>query len=212
MRKLNITIRLGAAAMMLLAVSCNPSEREHRDKAVENTDSTVDITTRAKVSTADIDMDGAEKAFIISTYAQSLYTIELANIAAKSQNAQVRSLTKKITPGYQQLVSNMEQISKGKGLLLERSISSAQQKELDALRELSSPTLDQQVLQKLQSLQATFTTLFKEAQHLKNSDLKNYAENGLTIIHQQQSETTKLVNLVNETGSQSTRPGEVATP
>lgn len=212
MTRLNITPFLSIVVIIMLSVSCNPSGREHRDKAAEPVDSTVDATTKAKVSTADIDMDGAEKAFIISTYSQGLYTIELTNIAAKSQYGALRTFAKKIAPNYQKMISDMERIAKGKGLLLERNISAAQQKELDALKELSSPTLDQQLLQKLQSLQATFTTLFKEGQQLQNADLKNYASNALAIIHQQQAETTKLVDAVNETGSQSVRPGEVAVP
>lgn len=58
-------------------------------------------------------------------------------------------------------------------------------------------------------LQASFTTLFKEAQHLQNNDIKNFAKNSLSPVHLQQAETTKLFNKANQ-GSQSTRPSEVA--
>lgn len=212
MIKSDKTMILGVITTLLLVISCHPSEREHRDKAAEPVDSAIDITTKAKVATADIDMDGAEKAFVISTYSQSLYVTELANIAAKSSTAALRDFAKKITPSYQKMIIDMEKIAKGKGLLLERNLSETQQKELNAIKELSSPTLDQQVLQKLQTMQAAFTTVFKEAQHLQNHDLNVYASDALHTIHQQQAETTKLVNAANPTGSQSTRPGEVATP
>ncbi len=212
MIKLNRLMIVGVATTLLLAQACSPSEREHRDNAAEPVDSTIDATTKAKVSTADIDMDGAEKAFMISTYSQSLYVTELTNLAAKSKHAELRAFTKKIAPSYQKMTADMELIAKGKGILLERKLSEVQQKELNAIKELSSPTLDQQVLQKLQSFQAAFTTLFEEGKNLSNFDLQNYAKNALEMIHKQQAETTKLVNAANETGSQSIRPGEVATP
>ena len=203
---------LSMALGFSLALACNSADREHRDGPVAPSDSIIDATTKAQVSTADVNVDGAEKAFIISIYSQSLYTTELATIAAKSQMPAMRNLAKEITPSYQKLMTDMEKIAKGKGMLLERNLSKSQQKELNAIKELASPTLDQQVLQKLQTLQAAFTSLFKEGQNLHNTDLKNYANNAIKIIQQQQAPTTKLFNLVNETGSQSTRPGEVATP
>ncbi|WP_113661470.1 DUF4142 domain-containing protein [Pedobacter nanyangensis] len=203
---------LSVALGLSLTLACNSAEREHRDGPVGPSDSVIDATTKAHISTADVNVDGAEKAFIISIYSQSLYTTELATIAAKSQMPALRSLAKDITPSYQKLMADMEKIAKGKGMLLERNLSESQQKELDAIKELASPTLDQQVLQKLQTLQAAFTNLFKERQNLYNSDLKQYAGNALKVIQQQQAPTAKLMKLVNETGSQSTRPGEVATP
>lgn len=211
MIKLNKVMILGAIATLMLVASCSSSEREHRDTAAEPVDTTIDATTKAQVSTADIDMDGAEKAFIISTYSQSLYVIDLTTAAAKSKDAALRSFSKQLTPSYQKMVVDLEKIAKGKGLSLERKLSDAQQKELNAIKELSSPTLDQQILQKIQSLQAAYTTLFKEAEHLTNVDIKDFAKNSLKTIHSQQEETTKLINKANETGSQSTRPGEVAT-
>lgn len=203
---------LSIAISLTLILACNSADREHRDTAVAPSDSVIDATTKAQISTADVNMDGDEKAFIISVHSQSLYTTELATIAAKSQLPELRALVKNISPSYQKLMADMEKIAKGKGILLERSLSKAQQKELDAIKELSSPTLDQQVLQKLQTLQAAFTNIFKEGQNLYHTDLKTYASNALAIIQQQQAPTTKLVNLVNQTGSQSTRPGEVSTP
>ncbi|MGV3547050.1 MAG: DUF4142 domain-containing protein [Pedobacter sp.] len=212
MIKLNKIMALSATATIMFAASCtNSSEREHRDTAAQEVDSNIDITTKAQVNTADVNMDGSEKAFIISTYSQSLYTIELATAAAKSKDEALRTFAKKITPGYQKMLTDIERIAKGKGLTLERNISDAQRKELDAIKELSSPTLDQQVLQKLQTLQASFTTLFKEAEHLHSDTIKDFAKNSLSPIHAQQAETTKMFNKANETGSQSTRPGEVAT-
>lgn len=210
MMKLNKITVLGITATFMLATSCtNSSEREHRDTAVEEVDSNIDVTTRAQVSTADINMDGNEKSFIISAYSQSLYTIELANAAAKSRDEDLRNFSKKIIPIYQKMLTDLESIAKGKGLNLERNTSDAQRKEIDAIKQLASPTLDQQVLQKLQMLQASFTTLFKEAQHLQNNDIKNFAKNSLSPVHLQQAETTKLFNKANQ-GSQSTRPSEVA--
>lgn len=212
MIKLNKIMILGATAAIMLTASCtNSSEREHRDTAAKEVDSNIDVTTKAQVNTADINMDGSEKAFIISAYSQSLYTIELAAAAAKSKDEALRNFAKKITPSYQKMLTDLESIAKGKGLLLERNVSDAQRKELDAIKELGSPTLDQQVLQKLQMLQASYTELFKEAEHLQSDVLKDFAKNLMSPIHSQQAETTKLFNKANETGSQSTRPGEVAT-
>ncbi|MDQ8003583.1 MAG: DUF4142 domain-containing protein [Pedobacter sp.] len=212
MIKLNKIMVLGSTAAIMLAASCtNSSEREHRDTAAEEVDSNIDVTTKAQVNTADINMDGGEKAFIISAYSQSLYTIELATAAAKSKDEALRNFAKKITPGYQKMLTDIESIAKGKGLTLERNVSEAQRKELDAIKQLGSPTLDQQVLQKMQMLQASFTTLFKEAAHLQSDVIKDFAKNSMSPIHSQQAETTTLFNKANETGSQSTRPGEVAT-
>lgn len=210
MINLNKMMIFGAATALLFATSCNPSERDHRDQAAEPVDSAIDATNKAKISTADIDMDGAEKAFILSVHSQNLYVSELTTIAAKSKHAGLRAFVKKIAPDYLKLTDDVELIAKGKGVLLERKLSDTQQKEINALKELSSPTLDQQILQKLQSFQAAYTTLFEEAKNLTNADLQNYAKNASVIIKQQQAETTKLINEANETGSQSTRPGEVS--
>lgn len=210
MMNLNKMMILSATTALLFATSCNSSEREHRDKAAEPVDSTIDATTKAKASTADIDMDGAEKAFILSVYSQNLYVSELMPLAAKSKHTGLTSFAKKITPSYLKLTDDIERIAKGKGLLLERKLSDTQQNEINAIKELSSPTLDQQILQKLQTFQAAYTTTFEEAKHLANTDIKNYAKNASVVIKQQQAETTKLINEANETGSQSTRPGEVS--
>ncbi|SOD12702.1 DUF4142 domain-containing protein [Pedobacter xixiisoli] len=210
MINLNKMMIVGATTALLFATSCSSPEREHRDKSVEEVDSTIDDTNKAKVNTADIDMDGAEKAFILSVHSQNLYVSELTNLAAKSKHAGLKSFAKKIAPSYIKLTDDIEMIAKGKGVLLERKLSDTQQKEINSIKELSSPTLDQQILQKLQSFQAAYTTLFEEAKNLSNTDLTNYAKNASTVIKAQQAETTKLINEANETGSQSTRPGEVA--
>lgn len=210
MIRLNKIMTLGAIAAISFTLSCTPSEREHRDTAAMDVDSNVDVTTKAQVSSADINMDGAEKAFILSTYSQSLYIAELANIAGKSRSENFKALAKSVTPTYQKMIADMESIAKGKGLMLERNLSEAQKSDLDALRNLSSPTLDQQLLQKMQSVQAAFTTLFEEGKHLHNTDLNDYAANAMKVIQDQQEKTTKLVNAVNNSGSQSTRPGEVS--
>ena len=203
-------IAILGAAMLLSAVACTPSQKKQREDAGITADSTIDATTKAKISTADIDMDGAEKSFILAAHSQSLYVTELTTIAAKSKHTELRGFTKNIAASYQKMSADIEKIAKGKGILLERKLSDTQRKELDAIKELASPTLDQQVLQKLQMFQASFTTLFKEAQNLSNTDIQNFAKNGLSAIHSQQEETTKLINEANETGSQSTRPGEVS--
>ena len=198
------------AAMLISAASCTPSQEKQREHAGITADSTIDATTKAKISTADIDMDGSEKSFILAAHSQSLYVTELATIAAKSKHEKLRAFAKKMQSDYQKIGTDVESIAKGKGILLERKLSETQQKELNAIKELSSPTLDQQVLQKMQSFQASFTTLFKEAQKVSNTDMQTFAKNGLNTIHNQQEETTKLINEANETGSQSTRPGEVS--
>lgn len=200
-----------AIIAMPLAISCSQPEREHRDKEVEAVDSTVGATEKAQVSTADINMDGHEKAFITSAYSQSLYTQELANLAAKSSNTTLRSLAKTVTADQTKLIQDLEKIAKGKGLQLQRSLSNVQQKELDALKELSSPTLDQQFLQKLQGLQAGATMTYQEGQNLQSDILKDYASNAIKVVHAQQEATTKLVKTVIGTNSQGTRPAEVAT-
>lgn len=210
MIKSNRNVIVAITAISLAAASCTLSKKEQRENAGISADSTIDATTKAKVSTADIDMDGSEKSFILAIHSQSLYVTELTNIAAKSKNDELRVFVKKIASSYQKISRDIEMIAKGKGISLERKLSDMQQKELNSIKELSSPTLDQQVLQKIQSLQASFTMLFKEAQHLPNKDLQNFANNGLMIIHNQQAATSKLFNAANETGSQSTRPGEVS--
>lgn len=210
MIKSNRNVIVAITAISLAAASCTLSKKEQRENAGISADSTIDATTKAKVSTADIDMDGSEKSFILAIHSQSLYVTELTNIAAKSKNNELRVFVKKIASDYQKMSRDIEMIAKGKGILLERKLSDMQRKELNSLKELSSPTLDQQVLQKIQSFQASFTMLFKEGQHLANKDLQNFASNGLMAIHNQQAATTKLVNNASGNSSQSTRPEEVS--
>jgi predicted outer membrane protein len=201
-----------AIAALSFATSCQSSDREHRDTAAQPVDSSVDATMKAQVATADVNMDGAEKAFILETYSKSLYTSELARLSSKSSNRSVRSLGKTIATNHEKLLTAIEKIAKGKGLVLNRVLSPTHKQELAPLKELSSPTLDEQFLQKMQLLQAGSTVVYDKAQHLQNSDLKQYAQNAMSVIHNEQAATTKLFEALNGTASQGTRPGEVATP
>lgn len=194
-----------------LAMSCGQADREHRDNQAHAVDSNADETAKAQVSTADVNMDGGEKAFITSAYSQSLYAQELANSVMKSNNADVRSLAKTVVADQTKLIQDLEQIAKGKGLQLQRALSDSQQKELDALKELATPTLEEQFLQKLQALQAGATVIYEEGKNLNSTTVNDYATNAIKVVQARQATTAKLVKAVISTNSQGTRPGEVAT-
>ena len=200
-----------AMTSCLAIASCTPAERSYEHSSTEASDSVIDADTRAKVNTAEIDMDGREKAFILSTYSHSLYMSDLAAITAKSKNEKLRTFGNQLGNSYQTIVRDVEKMAKTEGLLLQRQLSSAQQKELSALKELSSPTLDQQVLQKVNQMLATFTTVFKEGSYLKNAELKNFADTHLPEVQKQQAAAAKLITASTDSGTQSTRPGEVST-
>lgn len=200
-----------AITSCLAIASCTPAERSYEHSSTEASDSVIDAETRAKVNTAEIDMDGREKAFILSTYSHSLYMSDLAAITAQSKNEKLRTFGDQLGSSYQTTVSDVEKMAKTEGLLLQRQLSSAQQKELSALKELSSPTLDQQVLQKVNQMLATFTTVFKEGSYLKNTALKDFADAHLPEVQKQQAAAAKLITASTDSGTQSTRPGEVST-
>jgi hypothetical protein len=200
-----------AITSCLAIASCTPAERSYDHSSTEASDSVIDAETRAKVNTAEIDMDGREKAFILSTYSHGLYMSDLAAITAQSKNEKLRTFGDQLGSSYQTTVSDVEKMAKTEGLLLQRQLSSAQQKELSALKELSSPTLDQQVLQKVNQMLATFTTVFKEGSYLKNTALKDFADAHLPEVQKQQAAAAKLITASTDSGTQSTRPGEVST-
>lgn len=194
-----------------LAISCSQPDRSHRDREAEVIDSNVGTTDKAQIITADINMNGKEKAFIATAYSQSLYIWELATLALKSNNTGLQTLAKAIANDQNKLITDLEKIAKGKGLLLERTLSTTQQKDLDALKKLSSSTLDQQFLQQLLGLQSSATVIYQEGLILKNTDLNDYANNAMKIVQAQQATTAKLLKAIESTNSQGTRPGEVGT-
>ncbi len=200
-----------ALTSCLAIASCTPAERSYDQSSSEASDSVIDASTKAKVNTAEVDMDGREKSFILSSYSHSLYMVDLAAITAQSKNSELRKFGDQLGTSYQAIVSSVEKMAKSEGLLMQRKLSEAQQKELSALKELSSPTLDQQSLQKINQMLATFTTVFKEGSHLKNVELKNFADASLPKVQQQQAMAAKLIAASTDSGTQSTRPGEVST-
>lgn len=195
----------------LTIASCTPAERSYDHSSTEASDSVIDASTKAKVNTAEVDMDGREKSFILSSYSHSLYMVDLAAITAQSKNSELRKFGNQLGTTYQEIVVGVEKLAKNDGLLMQRQLSAAQQKELSALKELSSPTLDQQSLQKINQMLATFTTVFKEGSHLQKAELKNFADTKLPLVQQQQAMVAKLIAASTDSGTQSTRPGEVST-
>jgi predicted outer membrane protein len=195
----------------LAMASCTPAERSYEHSSTEASDSVIDASTKAKVNTAEVDMDGREKSFILSSYSHSLYMVDLASITAQSKNSELRKFGDQLGASYQGIVTSVEKMAKNEGLLMQRQLSAAQQKELSSLKELSSPTLDQQSLQKINQMLSTFTTVFKEGSHLQNEELKNFANAHLPEVQKQQAMAVKLIAASTDSGTQSTRPGEVST-
>lgn len=187
------TSKLILAICSSAILACSSPERNHRDTPAEPVDSTTGTTEKAQAATADINMDGKEKAFASNAHLASMFWQQAGTLAAKSQNKAIVALGKELNVTHQKLETDLKAIAKGKGLLLPESLSQQQNATLESLKKLAGAQFDQQFLMLLQESQASLTSLYSSSKGFQNQDLKKYADNATLAVQARQQQTARLI-------------------
>jgi len=201
-KKQYITMKKHNIFLMMVLVfgmqACQNQDRKRDDASTTAADSTLDTTQRAQMSTADVDMDGDAKAFILPAIAGGMLEIEAGNLMVqKSANAEVKAFAAMMVKDHTKANQDLEKIAKGKGLAVPTTLPEEQFKNLNTLRELSGRDLDVRYMTMMISAHDQTQTLFTKASMNENGDLKQYALNTLPVIQTHYKQAVKLGQKLN---------------
>ncbi|SEA69280.1 DUF4142 domain-containing protein [Pedobacter hartonius] len=190
-------------AMILSLGACQNGDRNHRDQAATTVaDSTSDTTQRAQMYTSDVDLNGNEKAFILSVSDNALLEAEAgALIVQKTKNQAISGLAKQLIKGYTKAGKDLTTIAKGKGLDVQTVLSQDHQAEVTSLKALSGLALDKAYISLVIRIHSHDEDLFGKAAIFKNKDLKIFALNFLPEIqkfHKTATDVAIKMNLSNK--------------
>ena len=175
---------LWIAAAMLALQACGNADRKDRDE--EPTlfaDSLSDTTTRAQAATADVDMNGNEKLFVLTAATGGMMEVEAATVViSKTKNPEVKAFAQMMLKDHKKANADLEAIAKGKGMSLPTVLPAEHQKHLDDLKAQSGREFDTRYIKMMIEDHAKTTALFTQGSKLKNPDLKIFASNTLPVI------------------------------
>lgn len=178
-------------AYLILAISgalaiqsCNSADRGDRDE--ETTilaDSLSDTTTRAKALTADVDLTGDEKVFVLTAANSGMMEVEAANvILKKSKDAEVKALAQQVLTDHTKANKDLEAFAKGKGIALPTVLSDEHAKHVRDLAALVDRPLNTAYITMMIEHHKKSVTLFSQATQLKDFDLKSMASQTLPVL------------------------------
>jgi len=193
-----IILLIGVAGLQ----ACQNGDRNNRDTAATiPSDSTSDTTSRAQAYTADVDLKGDEKSFIINAATGGMMEVEAAKIAIqKSSNAAVKNFASLMVKDHTKANTDLGKIAKSKGLALPASLPEDQMEHLSKMKALTGRPFDTHYIQMMLTDHAKTEALFGEAAKFSNADLKNFALNTLPIIqthHKKAIEIGTSLNITN---------------
>ena len=184
----------------IIASSCGSPERGDRDaEATQIIDSISDTTSRANAITADVDMNGDEKTFLLAAATGGLMEVEAANLAVQlSKNESVKSFAKMILTDQTMANKDLEGIAASKGMKLPATLSDERQTNLKNLEKLSGRQFEEQYMTMMIGDHAKTVKLFSEGSALPDSSLKAFARKMLPVIaghYKKAAEIVKTMNL-----------------
>lgn len=184
--------KLTAIFLAILATTaCTNSERTHRDDAaVDTTLPLVDTTDKAQVYTADVNLNGDEKVFLLNASLSAQRIREFSHLASQqATNLDLRSQAKKFTHQYSTMLTHLKAIAKGKGILLTNEIAG----ELEILKKEQGANFDKLYVNLILVEHANLIQQLDNGIKLANEDIKNLATNGLTIVNRNNSDIAKIL-------------------
>ena len=188
----------GVMGVLALQACENGNRNKRDDAAVKTADSTSDTTSRAQAYTADVDLNGDEKSFILTTLNDGMTETAMANqVIQQSKNPEVKALAQQIAADHTANDKNLSLIAKGKGINPDQALSAAQLKDVEALKTLSGPSLDKQYLTLVISGHNKSESLFGKAVTFKNKDLRTFAINALPKMQSHHKEALRLGKKMN---------------
>jgi len=197
--------------------ACNNNDRGGRDAAATSaTGSLADTTQRAQNYTADVEVNGDEKSFILPAAVGGMMEVAAGNlIIQKSVNPSVKAFAVRMVKDHTKANIELEKIAKAKGLTVPATLPEEQMKHIVAMKTLSGRTLDVHYITMMINDHAETEELFGKATAFKDGDLKTFALNTLPVIqehHKLAGEIGKKLNISNvnngdDMGSVSTSSG-----
>ena len=186
MKKL-ILILIGSIAIS----ACTNSERIDRDQAAaDSTLPLLDTTNKAQVYTADVDLTGDEKVFLLNASLSAQRLHEFSHLGGqKAADKDLRAQAKKMEADYSKMHSDLQAIAKGKGLLLTNN----EIKELNVLKGLSGIAFDRKFNEFILMEQATMIDQLNNGLGLANSAIKNFATNSLLLANDNNNSMAKIL-------------------
>lgn len=169
--------------LSLAFLACtNTDDREHRDNAAGDTTlPSMSTTNKAQIYTADVNLNGDEKVFLLNAHLSLQRLSEFAHLGSNraiSQGAKDQSV--KMHKQYSKMLGDLEEIAKGKGLIL----SSNEITELPILRGQAKTVFMTKYVELLLKEHANLTTQLDNGTRLANANIKNFSNNALTVVDQ----------------------------
>jgi len=201
MKASHILIGLLISAAGLQA--CQNGNRNNRDEAATKpSDSISDTTSRAQAYTADVDLKGDEKSFIMDAATGGMMEVEAGKIAIeKSSNPAVKDFATQMVKDHTKANDDLGKIAKGKGLALPTVLPEDQAKHLSQMKALTGRPFDTHYIQMMLTDHAKTEALFGEASKFSNTDLKAFALNTLPIIQTHHKKATEIATKLNITNA-----------
>lgn len=182
--------------------ACNNAERSGRDEtAKEIVDSLSDTSRRAQALTADVDLNGDGKVFILSAANGGMMEVEAAGIAIKrSKNKLVKDFAEQMLKDHRAANAELKGIADAKGLGLSTSLPDELAAHLDKLNGLEERAFDLQYMRMMINDHQKTVELFTSGTRLEDARLRAFAVKTLPIIqghYQSAMAIGKKLNITN---------------
>ena len=183
----------------IIAAACGSPERENRDaEATQIIDSISDTTARANAITADVNLNGDEKTFLLAAATGGMMEVEAANLAIQlSKNEVVKSFAQMMLADHTKANKDLAAIVAAKGMKLPTTLSEENQTHLAALKKLSGKQFEEQYMTMMINDHAKTVKLFSEGSVLQDSSLKSFAGKTLPVIAGHYKEAVKIGKTLN---------------
>lgn len=157
--------------------ACSNGDRNGRDEAATGkVDSLSDTTQRAKAITADVDVNGDGKMFVLNASTAELLEIEAANLAMnKSKDKQVKDFAARILKDHKLANEELNRIANAKGIQLAQAVSGKAEGDLKVLNTLANREFDLQYIRMMIDQQQKTMQLFTDGSGLADPELKAYS-------------------------------------
>lgn len=186
MKKLAFTL---LASFIL--ISCSNSERDHRDQAAADTTSPqLDTTNKAQTYTADVNLNGDEKVFLLNSSISVHRIVELTHLASqKANDRNLRGQAKLLETGNRKMLDDLKAIANGKGIQL----TNDEPKEIKILNEMPKNLFDKEYIKLILLEHANLIQELEKGSKLTNTNMKNFAVNSLPTVNKNNSDLAKIL-------------------
>lgn len=172
--------------LLLGLQACSQPDRNGRDAAVNSgLDSLTDTTQRAQAITADVDVNGDGKAFVLNASAAGLLEVEAANLAIKkSKDKKVKDYAASLLKDYASTNEELNRIAAAKGIQPAKSLSGNAEGDLKVLNTLANQEFDLQYVRMSMGNHQKMLQFFTDGSRLADPELKAFAVKALPLVEQ----------------------------